>query len=63
MLEIFNEPFGEPMSVLITRKRARQIIFYHNSLITYVFCNPSIDEKEMYEIMAKIKVIPPQMDE
>ena len=54
MLDVFNEPFGHPVSVLIKREKTQQIIFYHDFLIIYVICDADTSERKMAEISEKI---------
>lgn len=54
MLDVFNEPFGHPVSVLIKREKTQQIIFYHDFLIIYVICDTDTSERKMAEISEKI---------
>ena len=61
MLDVFNEPFGYPVSVLIKREKTQQFIFYHDSLIIYVICDADTSERKMAEISEKINPLVRQL--
>ena len=55
MLDIFNGPFGRTISMQIIREKTYQLIYYHDSLIIYVTCDPSVDRKKIPEVSGKIE--------
>ena len=53
MLDIYNPSFGKTLTVQTVREKITQLVFYHDYMIIYIACDPTVDKNTMLKISNK----------
>ena len=53
--EVYDESLGKVHTMIITRERVKQIVFYLDRKLVFISCNPRIDDKSLQELTNSIE--------